>query len=126
LNEDEYDDLFTQSDAIIHDCSSFIAEYAVTKKPALYLLSKSSQALEFVNDFGKCALQTHDTATSAAEINEFILRVVSDKNPHRREKTTCFDEYLSEFYGSEMPSDMILKDIKLALGVSPLAKKNRG
>lgn len=126
MNEDEYDDLFTQSDAIIHDCSSFIAEYAVTKKPALYLLSKSSQALEFVNDFGKCALQTHDTATSAAEINEFILRVVSDKNPHRREKTTCFDEYLSEFYGSEMPSDMILKDIKLALGVSPLAKKNRG
>jgi len=126
LNEGEYDDLFTQSDAIIHDCSSFIAEYAVTRKPALYLLSESSQALEFVNEFGECALQTYDTASSAPEINKFILNVVRDKNTQRREKTTCFDEYLSEFYGSEMPSDRILKDIKVALGVSPLANQNRG
>jgi hypothetical protein len=116
LDEGEYDDLFVQSDAIIHDCSSFIVEYAVTKKPALYLLSRSSEGLEFLNDFGKCAFQTHQTARSASEINKFILGVLECAGTQEKRENTSFDEYLSEFYNSEMPSDRIIKDIKVALG----------
>jgi CDP-glycerol glycerophosphotransferase (TagB/SpsB family) len=126
LNDGEYDDLFNQSDAIIHDCSSFIAEYAVTRKPALYLLSKSSQSLEFLNEFGECALQSYEKATSTKQIQEFILRVLGDANPRRREVASCFDEYLSELYGSELPSEKILKDIKVALGAPRLSSENLG
>ena len=122
LNDGEYEALFNQSDAIIHDCSSFIAEYAVTMKPALYLLSKSSEKLDFLNEFGKCALQSYDTGTTAQHIEEFILRLLDDTQPNEYEAHACFDEYLSELYSGRLPSERIIEDIKEGLGL--IAREN--
>ena len=118
LDEGEYQDLFIQSDAIIHDCSSFIVEYAVTQKPALYLVNRVGGDLTFLNDFGRCAFQAYQTADSAPEINEFVLDVVRNNRPRAKYDNPCLGEYLSEFYSSEMPSDRIIKDIKVALGAT--------
>ncbi|WP_417566238.1 CDP-glycerol glycerophosphotransferase family protein [Marinobacter sp.] len=118
LDEGEYEDLFIQSDAIIHDCSSFIVEYAVTRKPALYLVNRVGGEMVFLNDFGKCAFRAYQTADSAPEINEFVLDVIRNHRSRAKHDNPCFDEYLSEFYSAEMPSDRILKDIKVALGAN--------
>jgi len=118
LDEGEYQDLFIQSDAIVHDCSSFIVEYAVTQKPALYLVNRVGGDMTFLNDFGRCAFRAYQTADSAPEINEFVLDVVRNNRPRAKYDNPCLDEYLSEFYSSEMPSDRIIKDIKVALGAT--------
>lgn len=52
LDEGEYESLFYYSDAIIHDSSSFLAEYVFTNKPALYLMNPE-KINSLVNDFGK-------------------------------------------------------------------------
>lgn len=118
LEEGEYEDLFRQSDAIIHDCSSFIAEYAVTRKPALYLLNGLDRNLSFLNEFGRCAFQCYQTACKHEEISQFVLMVVEDRVELHRDNSTCFQEYLREFSGQEMPSDRIIRDIKSALNVN--------
>lgn len=118
LDEGEYEDLFIQSDAIIHDCSSFIVEYAVTGKPALYLVNRVDGDMAFLNDFGKCAFQAYQTADSAPEISEFVLHVIKKQRFRTKNDNSCLQEYISDYYNSEMPSDRILKDIKVALGAN--------
>ncbi|SFR51129.1 CDP-Glycerol:Poly(glycerophosphate) glycerophosphotransferase [Marinobacter daqiaonensis] len=115
LDEGEYEYLFMHSDAIIHDCSSFIVEYAVTGKPGLYLKNGTRSDMDFLNDFGKCVFERYRTANSEAEISDFILDLVRDKSFHENSDSSCFNRYLSEFYDEELPSEKIIKDIKSAL-----------
>lgn len=117
LEDGSYDDLFLQSDAIIHDCSSFIIEYAFTGKPALYLLNNTDGGLAFLNDFGKSVFEVYQVAASSSGVKEFLMGVIMDKWKGGVRDAPDFDRYLNEFYGSEMPSARIVKDIKVSLGV---------
>jgi CDP-glycerol glycerophosphotransferase (TagB/SpsB family) len=53
----EYAALFAASDAMIHDCGSFTAEYLYTGKPVLYVFRHDRRATE--NEFGRRALRAH-------------------------------------------------------------------
>ena len=118
LDEDNYIELFIQSDAIIHDSSSFIAEYAVTKKPALFLLSDSSKSLNFVNEFGSAALSSYYKAHSVAEIEAFVGVLLEPAQKVKPRNSSCFDDYLAEFYGTKLPSEKIMDDLKRGLGIN--------
>lgn len=74
LVEGEYVDLFKSSDAMIHDCSTFTAEYLFTKKPAMFLV-KEDQKPHF-NDFGKQCLNKHYLGNSIEDVESFINNVV--------------------------------------------------
>jgi CDP-glycerol glycerophosphotransferase (TagB/SpsB family) len=77
----EYTDLFLTSDALIHDCASFMVEYLCTEKPYLYLL-RDPKVAERMNKFGKKVFELHYHANNKKEICEFIEKIVLENNDH--------------------------------------------
>ena len=70
----EYYDLFLSSDALIHDCSSFMAEYLFTKKPALFVVKKGYKMP--LNCYGQECLNMHYLGENISDIKRFIEEVV--------------------------------------------------
>lgn len=84
----DYEDLFNTSDAMIHDCNSFLAEYLSTGKPTLFLMADSAVD-ERTNQFGKVLLNAHYKANEKEDIRDFLDTVVLngfDKNKELRKK----------------------------------------
>ena len=82
-----YIDLFNSSDALIHDSSSFTAEYLHTGKPVMFL--KKDSVDEKLNIFGKKVLEQHYIAHNKQQIIEFIDEVIlkgKDVMADQREK----------------------------------------
>lgn len=75
LVEGDYVDLFLTSDALIHDCGSFITEYIFTKKPSLFMI-RNQDVMKGWNEFGDMALNVLYQSKNKAEIIEFIENVV--------------------------------------------------
>lgn len=90
MQEGSYEDLFRDSDAMITDSVSFLAEYLYVHKPLLQLSRKEQK----FNDFGKRLMEIHYTADGAdrLEIEEFIREVVIMENDINREKRDKFFE----------------------------------
>lgn len=113
--EGEYAALFAGSDALIHDCGSFTAEYMYTGKPALYVFRKDRRAVE--NEFGRRALAAHYSAHESADIEAFVENVVLagvDGMRAEREsfRSGCLD------CGSEAPSKRMVSEIIKTLGLN--------
>lgn len=72
----DYFDLFVNSDALIHDCGSFLAEYFYTEHPQCFLLRNKNEINEEFLPFGKKILQNTYQAYCENEIIEFIDNVV--------------------------------------------------
>ncbi|MGV6986361.1 MULTISPECIES: CDP-glycerol glycerophosphotransferase family protein [Providencia] len=109
----EYERLFQQSDAIIHDSSSFIVEYTFTDKPGLYLLNNKNN-FYFLNSFGKKIINCYNLASNQEEIIIFIENIISNKKT-KRNNSDFFNEYLENYYINSSPSEIILSNIKLLL-----------
>lgn len=73
-----YIDLFKTSDAMIHDCSSFIIEYLYVKKPCLYLNSKIRDGL---NEYGKIGYDAITKAKNNEDIIKFVESLVNETAP---------------------------------------------
>lgn len=116
LNEGEYDALFLNSDAIIHDCSSFIVEYAFTRKPCLYLVNQND-INDLLNEFGKGVMEVYEKAKTSQEIEDFIKKVITDTINIEVGKYTYFNKYIDKYYQGKLPSERIINDLKLSLGV---------
>lgn len=69
-----YVNLFKSSDAMIHDCGSFIIEYLYTQKPVMFLSNYDREAQS--NAVGKKAFACHYHGTSRLDIERFIENVV--------------------------------------------------
>ena len=83
-----YVDLFNSSDALIHDCGSFIAEYLHCGKPVLYLLKDKSY--KEYNEFGIMVLSQHYHGYFEEDIEKFIKEVVIDGNDIMETSRTQF------------------------------------
>lgn len=75
LADGTYIDLFAQSDAMIHDSSSFIVEYIYTNKPVAYTYRKAWLAPSY-NEIGTEALKVHYDLHDPSEIKGFFEDVV--------------------------------------------------
>ncbi|BCN27323.1 hypothetical protein VYA_45150 (plasmid) [Vibrio alfacsensis] len=74
LEEGEYVGLFRESDAMIHDCTSFITEYLYTGKPALYL---NPSIRDRLNDYGKLGYDAILKVNEPVDIDMFIRSIIN-------------------------------------------------
>ncbi|WP_416695881.1 hypothetical protein [Candidatus Pseudothioglobus sp. Uisw_050_01] len=75
-NDPEYFDIFKDSDALITDCGSFLAEYLPTKKPILRLVKLNNIRY---NEVGEKLVKSYYTSTNNNLIKTFITDVVINK-----------------------------------------------
>ena len=73
----DYLDVFVNSDAMIHDCGSFLAEYFYTGHPQCYILSDKSVIDKEFTEFGKRLHRHVVHAFSEDDIRDFVRRVVA-------------------------------------------------
>ena len=116
LDEADYEILFLESDAIVHDSSSFIVEYLFTGKPCMFLMLEGN-AFKLVNEFGRKALSCYKIAHDNNDIKSFVVDVINDNSPI----DFCgswFKEYLEKYYINTTPSDNIIEEIKSSVEVT--------
>lgn len=107
LEDGYYIDLFMTSDAMIHDCASFTAEYLYTGKPTMFII-KDHTTGEHWNDFGKICFDLHYQAHNENDIESFIKNVIIDGDDVKMaERKAFFDRYLYPKDGI-MPSQKII------------------
>lgn len=115
IEEGYYLDLFKTSDALIHDCGSFTAEYLYTQKPTLFMV-RDENVLSHWNPFGKKCFDQHYHAENLEQIEHFIQDVVINGNdPMKPQREKFFKDYLYPKDGV-MPSQKIMNILKEELG----------
>lgn len=71
-----YYNSFGASDAIIHDCASFLPEYFYTGKPICYMLASEKSKKEQFDEWGQSLIDHTYQAYSENDITQFIEKVV--------------------------------------------------
>ena len=114
---DDYIDLFLTSDAMIHDCGSFTAEYTCTYKPVLFLEANPGVVAGW-NDCGKAIINHLYRSERGEKIEWFIKNVVIDGNDYMEEERVKFvDSFLKPSFGHSA-SETIYEYIKKELVLS--------
>lgn len=72
----DYFDSFANSDAMIHDCGSFLAEYFYTGRPQCYVLADETVIDREFTPFGKKLHRHVAHAFSEDDIRDFVRKVV--------------------------------------------------
>lgn len=88
----EYFDVFNESDALIHDCGSFLAEYFYTGKPQCYLLQNDKTIETEYIEFGKRMLEHTYKAYSEQDIINFIDKVVLESDDYMKDERDDFSK----------------------------------
>lgn len=81
LETGEYVGLFKHSDAMIHDCGSFLVEYLYTDNPVMYTVRDKDKTVNFFNKFGRQAFNQMYHGGTIEEIEKFIQNVVAGDDP---------------------------------------------
>ena len=116
LVEGEYVDLFTTSDAMIHDCGSFAVEYLYVDKPVMYL-AYDEDYLNHIEPLGVEALDCHEIGFEEKDIEMFVKNIIDGNVDPKKEKRKAFiEKYLLPPNGltaSENMLNEIVKELKL-------------
>ena len=112
----EYYDIFINSDAMIHDCGSFLVEYLMLNKPALYMLDDKEKHLRYFNQLGKDCIENCYRALEEKDIFDFIDNVVLKGNDFMKDTRTDFIEKNLKVNHFKV-NEYILDDIKKDLGI---------
>lgn len=114
LEVGKYDALFMHSDAMIHDCSSFIVEYLYAHKPVLFLEEHPMTAEQLmVGEFPYRAYQLHEHASSHQGIEDFVKRIIAGEKTSN-ERDMFFKEFLTPPNGQSACDNII--DVILGQG----------
>ena len=82
-----YYDSFRKSDAIIHDCGSFLPEYFYTGKPICYMLASEDAKKAQFDEWGQTLIDHTYQAYSEDDITHFIEDVViKGQDPMKEER----------------------------------------
>jgi hypothetical protein len=93
-----YMGLFKHSDAMIHDCSSFIAEYIAIDKPVMFLL-KGDHVIDNLNRAFRYAQKVHYHGKTYDEIEHFIQMVINEEDPIADERHEFVQKYMCPPHG---------------------------
>ena len=116
LETGEYIDLFMNSDAMIHDCGSFTAEYLYTQRPVMFYTHDRKAVEKQLNELGMAALDAHYIGGSADDIESFIKDVVIGENdPKVSARKAVYDKYLLPPNGRST-AENIYHDLLSSLG----------
>ena len=111
----DYIDLFKSSDAMIHDCGSFIIEYLHVNKPVMFLgtFDRVSQS----NEVGKKAYSCHYVGNTKEEIKDFVDNVViNGKDGMGKKRMQFYREQLMPTNGLSVAENILL-DLKSHLNI---------
>ncbi len=111
----EYYDLFMTSDALIHDCCSFMTEYLYTGKPLMFITHSKERIAGSVNDFGKECLKRHYFGNGLEDIERFIDSVVIGGNDTMQDYRKSFYEEALKTPGTGSVAGNIFKVFSDAL-----------
>ena len=89
-NGGDYFETFINSDGIIHDCSSFLAEYMFTGNPACYMLRDSKSKDRYFMDNGKQILDKCYEAYSKEDILSYIDNIIIKGQDFKKEDRLAF------------------------------------
>jgi CDP-glycerol glycerophosphotransferase (TagB/SpsB family) len=92
FDDDNYVALFQHSDALIHDCGSFIIEYQYFCKPALFLEKRDSFHRK-LNSYVRKAYELHYQAWSEKDIIEFVENIIKGHDSLSRKRCDYY-QYL--------------------------------
>jgi hypothetical protein len=88
-------DLFNTSDAMIHDCGSFTAEYHYTGKPVLFASKDFPAIYQGLDSFGARCMDLHYHAQNADDIRSFIRHTVLEgDDPMKQDRDKFRKQYL--------------------------------
>lgn len=104
--EDKYLGLFKHSDAMIHDCGSFILEYLYTGNPVMYLVKDENIDSKWNETYQK-AYHLHYKAKTTEEIERFIQNVISGKDNLKAKREAFMDENLIPPFGQTASQNII-------------------
>lgn len=91
----EYMGLFKHSDAMIHDCSSFLVEYMYTEKPVLFLEERQHTPEEMhLGKFSYDSYMSHYHASTYEQIETFISNVLDGNDNMKQKRDYYFKKYL--------------------------------
>lgn len=90
----DYVELFRSSDAMVHECSSFMGEYLFFGKPVMFAGNYGS-AMSHLNDFGKACLECHYKGESIEEIQAFLDDVVLGGKDAMKPRREAFRQSLA-------------------------------
>lgn len=79
LETGDYEALFKQSDAMIHDSGSFIIEYLLVDKPCMFVQNENYSKIDF-NEDTREALDCYLKGHTIQEIEEFLQRLIQGGN----------------------------------------------
>ena len=99
FENEEYFGLFKYSDAIIHDCASFLVEYLYMDKPSLFLVADSNN-IEDMFDFVKECFYSHEHGFSANDIEQFINNVIKGIDNKAEKRRECINKHLIPPHGN--------------------------
>ncbi|HCU01665.1 MAG: hypothetical protein UR66_C0017G0010 [Candidatus Moranbacteria bacterium GW2011_GWE1_35_17] len=89
-NGGEYFDIFANSDGIIHDCGSFLAEYLFTEKPACFILEEKKSIKEWFLPIGEKCLEHCYQAYSEKDIINYIENIILKNEDTLKKKRIKF------------------------------------
>lgn len=92
-----YQDLFLQSDAMIHDSGSFLAEYLHVRKPVLFL-RRHDNIENFLNAFGQEALRASSTARNFSEVETFVDAICQGDFPNEVAISAFFSKQAEQYF----------------------------
>lgn len=88
----DYFQAFIDSDAMIHDCGSFIGEYLFTAKPCCYMVTSLEKTYEGLVPLGKQCMDQYYHAFSKKDIDYFVDQVVLQGEDPKKEQREAFSE----------------------------------
>lgn len=106
IEDGEYIGLFKHSDAMIHDCGSFILEYMYSGNPVMYLV-KETRNLDNMTHFAKKAFDLHYKGKSHQDIEQFIKDVIAENDPLKESRTLFFASDLTPPHGKTACQNII-------------------
>jgi len=109
----DFAELLFNSDALIHDCGSFIIDYLFTGKPCCFMYRKDVSVESTFTEFGIKCLKQYYKAFTSTEIIDFIDDVVIKKaDMLKRQRNKFVRKYLPL---NQNVSEKIIKEIKKAI-----------
>ncbi len=89
----DYAALFRHSDAMIHDCGSFMLEYLLVDKPCMFL--QEGEGFPLLNEMSRDALSAYYKGVTREEIEHFLQNcVLGGEDAHAAERRTVREKHL--------------------------------
>lgn len=100
-----YADLFMQSDAMIHDCASFMLEYLYADKPCMFLKDPGNH--QEYSAMAEDCLNAYQIGVTREEIEEFLQMVLRGEDPKAEVRRQLREKYLIPPHGQSAAQNII-------------------